>query len=120
MRLSLPAAFLRLEGLVVLGAALALYVDGDYALWALPVFFLAPDLSFLAYLAGPRTGAVAYNLAHTYVFAVAIAAGCLVTGAAGLPVQIALIWGAHIGIDRVLGYGLKYPTAFRDTHLGRV
>jgi hypothetical protein len=101
-------------------AALVLYVDGDYALWALFAFLVTPDLSFAAYLAGPRVGAVVYDLAHTYVFPVALAAACLVGGEPGLPVQIALIWAAHIGVDRLLGYGLKYSSAFKDTHLGRV
>ena len=118
--MSLPAVFLRLEGLAVAVAAVALYFDGDYAAWAFFAFLLAPDLSFAGYLAGARVGAVVYNLAHTYVWPVALAAACLVNGEAGLPVQIALIWAAHIGVDRVLGYGLKYPTAFKDTHLGRV
>lgn len=118
--MSFPAVVLRLESLAVAVAALALYIDGDYAIWALLAFLLAPDLSFAAYVAGPRVGAVGYNLAHTYVFPIALAAGCLLFGEAGLPVQIALIWSAHIGIDRLLGYGLKYPTAFKDTHLGRV
>jgi hypothetical protein len=120
MPTSLPAAFLRLESLAVVVAAVALYFDGDYAVWAFFAFLLAPDLSFAAYLAGPRVGAVVYNLAHTYAFPVALAAACLLTGEAGVPVQIALIWGAHIGVDRVLGFGLKYPTAFKDTHLGRI
>ncbi len=120
MPTSLPAAFLRLESLAVVVASVALYFQGDYAAWAFIVFLLAPDLSFAAYLAGPRVGALVYNLAHTYVFPVALAAGCLLTGEAGVPVQIALIWAAHIGVDRVLGFGLKYPTAFKDTHLGRV
>jgi Domain of unknown function (DUF4260) len=120
MPTSLPAAFLRLESLAVVVAAVALYFDGDYAAWVFFAFLLAPDLSFAAYLAGPRVGAVVYNLAHTYAFPVALAAACLLTGDAGVPVQIALIWGAHIGLDRVLGFGLKYPTAFKDTHLGRI
>jgi Domain of unknown function (DUF4260) len=120
MPTSLPAIFLRLESLVIVIAAVALYFDGDYAVWAFLVFLLAPDLSFAGYLAGPRVGAVAYNIAHTYAFPVALAAGCLLAGEGGLPVQIALIWAAHIGIDRVMGYGLKYPTAFKDTHLGRI
>jgi hypothetical protein len=120
MPTSLPAAFLRLESLAVVVASVALYFHGDYAAWAFFAFLLAPDLSFAAYLAGPRVGALVYNLAHTYVFPVALAAGCLLTGDAGVPVQIALIWAAHIGIDRVLGFGLKYPTAFKDTHLGRI
>lgn len=118
--MSMPAVFLRLEGLAVIGAAIALYVDGDYSLWPLLVFFLTPDLSFLAYLAGPRMGAFVYNLAHTYVFPVALGAGCLLAGGAALPVQIALVWAAHIGGDRFLGYGLKYTSAFKDTHLGRI
>jgi hypothetical protein len=117
---SLPAIFLRLESLVVVVATVALYFDRDYAAWAFFAFLLGPDLSFAGYLAGPRVGAVVYNLAHTYVWPVALAAGCLLSGEAGLPVQIALIWAAHIGVDRLLGYGLKYPTAFRDTHLRRV
>jgi len=117
---SLPAGFLRLESLAVVVAAVALYFDGDYAGWAFFAFLLAPDLAIAAYAAGPKVGAAIYNLAHTYAFPVALAAGCLLTGDAGLPVQIALIWAAHIGIDRVLGLGLKYPTGFKDTHLGRV
>jgi Domain of unknown function (DUF4260) len=120
MPTSLPAGFLRLESLVVLVAAVALYFDGDYAAWAFFVFFLAPDLTIAAYLAGPRIGAVVYNLGHTYAWPVGIAAACLLSGEAGLPVQIALIWAAHIAIDRVLGFGLKYPTAFQDTHLNRI
>jgi Domain of unknown function (DUF4260) len=120
MRPTLPALFLRVESLVIVVAAVGLYFDEDYAAWAFFAFLLAPDLSFAAYLAGPRVGAVVYNLAHTYAWPVALAAGCLLTGEAGLPVQVALTWAAHIGVDRTLGYGLKYPTAFRDTHLGRI
>jgi hypothetical protein len=120
MPTSLPAAFLRLESLVVVVAAVALYFDADYSAWAFLAFLLAPDLSFAGYLGGPRVGAFVYNLAHTYAWPVALAAACLLTGEAGLPVQIALIWAAHIGVDRVLGFGLKYPTAFKDTDLGRI
>lgn len=74
----------------------------------------------IAYAVGSRVGAVLYDAAHTDLLPIALATGCLLTGEAGLPVQIALIWGAHIGGDRFLGYGLKYPTAFEDTHLRRV
>jgi hypothetical protein len=35
-------------------------------------------------------------------------------------VAVALIWFAHISMDRTVGYGLKYPTSFKDTHLERV
>jgi hypothetical protein len=118
--MSLPAAILRLESLAVVVATVALYSDRDYAGWAFFAFFLAPDLAIVAYAVGPKVGAVIYNLAHTYAFPVGLAAGSLLTGDAGLLVQIALIWAAHIGIDRILGLGLKYPTGFKDTHLNRV
>ena len=112
-------AWLRVEGLAVLALSLTLYrvLDGSWLWFAL--LFLAPDLSFAAYLRGPRAGALAYNLAHTY----APPLGLLAAGLAvevGRPAVLLLIWTAHIGFDRALGLGLKYPTAFRDTHLSRI
>jgi uncharacterized protein DUF4260 len=115
----LPRILLRLEGLAVLVGATALYADGDYSLLAFVLLFLAPDLSFAGYLGGPRVGAVAYNAVHTFVGPVALATVGVLDDA-HVPVQVALIWLAHIGLDRALGYGLKYPTAFKDTHLHRV
>lgn len=102
-------SLLRLEGLALLAAALFAYarLDGDWRLFAL--LFLAPDLSFAGYLSGPRAGAAFYNAAHSTIGALALAAA----GRFGL----AAIWLAHIGFDRALGYGLKYPDAFRHTHL---
>jgi Domain of unknown function (DUF4260) len=116
---TLPRLLLRLEGLALLAGAVVLYVDGDYRIWPLFAFALAPDVSIAGYLAGPRLGAIGYDVAHTTLgpFALAVA-GVLADW--GLAVQIALIWGTHIGADRLLGYGLKYPTAFRETHLQRV
>ena len=83
------------------------------------MLFRSPDLSFAAYLIGPRIGAIAYNAAHTYLAPVAL----MTLGFAGegpLVLSIAMIWLAHIGIDRALGYGLKYPAGFGFTHLGRI
>jgi hypothetical protein len=67
----------------------------------------------------PRVGTVTYNAAHTSVAPVLVGAVGVVTEG-GVAVQVALIWLAHIGVDRMLGYGRKYPSAFRDTHLQRV
>ena len=115
----LPGLLLRIEGLAVAAAALALYFDGDHPWWLLVVLILAPDLAMLGYIAGPATGATAYDLAHTYALPVALAlVGVLAE--ADTCVALALIWAAHIGIDRALGYGLKYPTGFKDSHLQRV
>lgn len=110
-----PRIWLRLEGVAVMALAVLLYQRGGHSWMLLGALFLAPDLSFLGYLAGPRIGARACNLAHSYVGPCAAAALALVTGR---PPVVALIWAAHIGADRALGYGLKYPTGFRDTHLG--
>lgn len=110
---------LRLEGAAVLVAAVVAYTKFGLGWGTFALFFLAPDISFLAYLAGPRIGAAAYDIAHTYILAISCAlAGFL------LPSPIlrcaGLIWCAHIGFDRALGYGLKYAEGFGFTHLGRV
>jgi hypothetical protein len=115
----LPRLLLRTEGLAVAAAALALYFDAGHPWWLVLALVLAPDVSFAGYLAGPRLGAAAYNAAHTSVFPVALAAGGAIAGA-DLAVQLGLIWLTHIGVDRALAYGLKYPTRFEDTHLQRV
>jgi Domain of unknown function (DUF4260) len=80
---------------------------------------LAPDLSALGYLAGPRVGAVTYNLVHNWALAV-IFVLLAIFGHALWPAQVAAILAAHVGFDRALGYGLKLPSGFRDTHLGRI
>lgn len=115
----LPRRLLHLEGLVVLVAAIALYFDAGYGWLLLVLLFLAPDLSMLGYLGGPLVGALAYDVVHTYALPVALGA-VGVLGGYELATQLALVWAAHIGMDRMLGYGLKYPTAFKDTHLQRV
>jgi len=110
---------LRLEGLVVLGAAVAAYAQFGAGWGMFALLLLAPDLAVLGYLAGPRVGAALYNAAHSYVGAVAL----LVLGVlAAMPWAVAggLIWCAHIGLDRALGYGLKYGSDFGATHLGRI
>jgi hypothetical protein len=115
----LPRRLLRLEGLALLVGSLVVYFHLDYGWLLLVVLFFAPDLSFAGYLAGPVVGSWVYNVAHTTVGPISLAV-VGVLGDTDWCVQLALIWLAHIGIDRFLGYGLKYPTAFRHTHLQRV
>jgi hypothetical protein len=104
--------------IAALAVSLALYAHAGYSWPVFALFLLAPDLSMLGYLAGPRAGAAAYNLFHTYVLALALTlAGFF--GALPALTAAGLILIAHIGLDRALGYGLKYSTAFGDTHLGR-
>lgn len=80
---------------------------------------LAPDLSMLGYLAGPRVGAASYDAVHTYA-APALVVLLMLVGALPPLWGVPLVWAAHVGADRLLGFGLKYPTAFQDTHLQRL
>jgi hypothetical protein len=110
---------LRVEGVCVFAVVLFLYARLGAGWGTFALFILAPDLSFFGYLAGPRVGALCYNVAHSYIGALA----CYVLGATlASPafVVAALIWCAHIGFDRALGYGLKYVDGFGYTHLGRI
>ena len=114
-----PRLLLRAEGAALLIVAPMLYGETGAAWWLFAVLFLAPDLSFLGYLAGPRIGAIVYNAAHSLVAPIALAiAGLLLPSIPAI--ALALIWVAHIGFDRMLGYGLKYAAGFGFTHLGRI
>ena len=110
---------LRLEGLALFLGMTLLYGVWDGSWWVYAALFMAPDLSFLAYFGGPRFGAMMYNAAHSYMVPMAL----MTVGfamAEPLVLSIAMIWLAHIGFDRALGYGLKYASGFTFTHLGRI
>jgi Domain of unknown function (DUF4260) len=115
----LPRILLHAEGAAVAIASIALYFNADYPWWLFVVLVLAPDLSMVGYAAGPTVGAAAYDLAHTYSLPVVLGAIGVVADAE-TAVQLSLIWLTHIGVDRALGYGLKYPGGFKDTHFQRV
>lgn len=110
-------ALLRLEGLCILAASVLAYAEfgSDWGTFAL--FFFAPDLSFAGYLAGPKVGAISYNVAHSLIGALLVlATGFIIS--APIAITAGIIWMAHIGFDRALGYGLKYTAGFKFTHLG--
>lgn len=113
-----PRTYLRAEGLTALALAVAIYLALEGPLWLFLVLALAPDLAMLGYLAGPRVGAATYNVVHTYVLPVALG-GVGAWNGSVLLVQVAAIWAAHLGADRLVGYGLKYEAGFQDTHLRR-
>ncbi|MFE4415361.1 DUF4260 domain-containing protein [Streptomyces sp. NPDC056821] len=112
-----PLSWLRIEGLAVAGAALVVFATTGQPWWLIPALFLVPDLSWLAYLVGPRVGAWTYNLAHTAPLPLAL----LVAGA-GWHTSALTVAGAvglfHLGLDRLMKYGLKYDHSFGITHLG--
>ena len=113
-----PKILLRIEGAFDLALSLIFFetIQGNWLLFIL--LLLVPDLAMLGYLRGARFGTVCYNLAHTLVGPFLIVAYGYLTKSLWL-LPYALIWTAHIGLDRMLGFGLKYPTRFADTHLGK-
>ena len=115
----LPRVVLHVEGAAVAIASVALYFNAGFPWWLLLVLVLAPDLSLVGYAAGPTVGAFAYDAAHTYTLPIALGTIGVLAGAE-TALQISLIWFVHIGVDRAIGYGLKYPGGFKDTHLQRV
>jgi hypothetical protein len=111
--------WLRTEGIAVVALAVVLYAKSGRSWWIFAALLLAPDLFMLFYLINAKVGALAYNVVHSYVFPLIAAALMLIFDRAGL-LPYVLIWVAHIGMDRSLGYGLKYKTAFARTHLGEL
>jgi hypothetical protein len=109
--------FLRLEGLAAAALSAVFYQRTGASWWLFAALWLAPDLSMLGYLGGPKLGARIYNAIHSYVTPATLAVSALLLQSPAL-LPYALIWINHIGVDRLLGYGLKYSAGFRWTHLG--
>ncbi len=110
---------LRVEALCVLIAALIVYQKVGSGWGTFALFFFAPDLSFIGYATNKNVGAITYNLAHSYVGGIL----CLVAGFVFSEPRLlsaGIIWCAHVGFDRALGYGLKYAEGFGHTHLGLI
>ena len=115
----MPRLILRGEGLALFALATGAFALTGLSWWIYAALILAPDLSFAGYAAGPRLGALVYNAVHSTVLPAGLLGLGLASGDA-LMLGVAAIWAAHIGFDRLLGYGLKYPTGFAETHLGRI
>lgn len=112
-----PRALLRLEAFAVFVGALLVFHSTGQSWWLAVVLFFAPDLSMTGYLLGPNWGARIYNFAHWAALPIAC---CAIGWFANSPLVLAVgcVWISHIGFDRALGFGLKYPTAFGASHLG--
>lgn len=115
-----PLRILRSEGLVLLAAALATYFSAlDEPLWLVPLLLFVPDVFMAGYARSAKVGAALYNLAHAYP-APALLGAVAVGTSNHLWEAVALVWFAHIGMDRALGYGLKYSDGFAHTHRGQI
>ena len=115
----LPLVLLRLEGAALLAAAIYGYAEFGRSWLRFAVLLFVPDVGMLGYLAGPRIGAIPYDLFHTSVGPTALLVAGIATDGTTLTAT-AIIWFAHIGLDRALGYGLKYGDGFGHTHLGAI
>ncbi len=111
-----PSWLLRIEELALLAAGVAVYAHLHVSWWWFAALFLVPDVFMLGYLVDVRLGAAVYNFGHLLSLPLALGAAGYATGQR-LTMAIAAIWFCHIAWDRMLGYGLKYPTFFKDTHL---
>lgn len=114
-----PKILLRLEGLCILLISLLFYSTSGFSWSLFGWLFLVPDIALLGYLFNPRVGSVAYNITHSLLIPLGLAAVGVILGVS-LALSLATIWIAHIGFDRALGYGLKYGSGFTHTHLGRI
>ena len=115
---------LQAEGLALFAASLVAFRELDVSWWMYAALFFVPDVAFAAFLAGPRIGAIAYNTLHSTIGPLALAGFAWAVDGRGILGQIllatAVIWIGHVGFDRMLGYGLKYASGFKDTHLGKL
>jgi len=111
--------WLRIEGVAAFVAGIALYGWLGGAWLAVVPLLLLPDVSMVGYLRGPRLGAMTYNVVHNWATGLGVLGLGFAVGA--MPVAIlGAVLIAHVGVDRALGYGLKLPSSFHDTHLGRI
>jgi hypothetical protein len=117
--MSKPRILLQIEGAAVLLTACVCYHQSHGGWLWFALLLLTPDLSMLGYLINEKLGATVYNIVHTYTFPLCLFLLLWLVGQNSLS-WLLFIWLAHIGMDRMLGFGLKYETAFKDTHLQRV
>jgi hypothetical protein len=110
---------IRLEELGIFLFSIYLFSGLPFPWWTFPVFLFAPDISMAAYIGGPRLGAFVYNLIHHRALDLVLYVTGILTGAPLLALA-GIIMFAHSSLDRALGYGLKFPDAFTNTHLGRI
>lgn len=114
-----PRMILMLEGFALFVVCIYAYAKLGLSWWLFGALILAPDIGMIGYLRNARLGAQLYNTFHVTALPIGIGAWGY-AWSEPLAMAIALIWLAHIGMDRMLGYGLKYETGFTDTHLGRI
>ena len=109
----------RLESAAIAFLLLSVYWAFEMNWIWLIVFLLIPDISMVGYLKNARVGAIMYNLGHSYLVPVLLWFLSFYL-ASDFLIILAVAWALHIAADRMFGFGLKLPTGFRETHLGKL
>ena len=109
----------RIENGFAFAIAFYIYVYLDFPIWMFFVFLLAPDITAIGYIFNKKVGSFIYNFGHNLILPLLLAASFLKFPKDYLMI-ISLIWLAHIFLDRLLGYGLKYQDSFNKTHIQRI
>lgn len=117
--MKVEVAFQRLEGLAILIASVITYFWLGYTWWVFVLLLFAVDVTLAGYIFGKEPGAIVYNIGHSLFLPITILGFAVVTEASAA-LGLTLIWTAHIGLDRTLGYGLKTTKGFEHTHLGKI
>ncbi|MEM6642065.1 MAG: DUF4260 domain-containing protein [Bacteroidota bacterium] len=110
---------LRAEELTAFLLSIYFFALSDYAWWWYPALILSPDIGMLGYLVNARFGALTYNIFHHRGIAILLAFLGFTSGLPPLYLAGVILFG-HASLDRMLGYGLKYPDSFKNTHLGEL
>ncbi len=95
------------------------FYDLGLPVWIWALLFFAPDIGMIGYAINARIGAFTYNIFHHKGIAIVLAL-CGYAFGQEILLSIGLLLFAHSSFDRILGYGLKYPDSFQNTHLGRI
>jgi hypothetical protein len=110
---------LKSEAFVFLITAIWAYSVVSVSWWMFFILLFTPDLFMVGYFKNSKIGALIYNIGHTYIVPFLLLLIFWIFPIAVL-LPISIIWIAHISMDRILGYGLKFDTNFKDTHLGHI
>jgi len=112
-------SIIKLEEIGLFALGIYFFSQMQYAWWWFLVLILLPDLSMIGYIFGNKIGALCYNVAHHRGIAIILYfVGIYYSNPA---IQLSgVILFAHSSMDRMFGYGLKYETGFKYTHLGEI
>lgn len=119
MSWSQPSWFVRLENWLLFCLVLYVYLSQGFSFIWFVALWILPDVGMIGFAINKSFGTLTYNLLHTYIGPL-IAFFLYVLEPNQILLQLALIWTSHISLDRFIGYGLKYKSHFKHTHISKL